>query len=186
MLRLVALILPLALDTFAVSAALGIAGVAGRRRLGLGLLFAGFEGGMPLVGLAVGAGVGRLVGGLADYVAIVALTGLGLYMLLADEEREEARLARFASSTGIALVAVGLTVSLDELAIGFALGLVRVPILPALILIAAQAFLVSQLGFSLGRSVGESVREGAERVAGAALIAIAGLLLLARFFSMPI
>lgn len=186
MIRLVALVLPLALDTFAVSAALGLAGFAARRRLGLSLLFAGFEGGMPIVGLAVGATVGRLVGGIADYAAIIALAALGVYMLLADEEKEEARLARFAGSTGLALIAVGLTVSLDELAIGFALGLARVPMVPALVLIAAQAFLVSQLGFGLGQRVGESVREASERLAGIALVGIAAVLLLARFIPLPI
>jgi putative Mn2+ efflux pump MntP len=72
-------------------------------------------------------------------------------------------------------------VSLDELAIWFALGLARVPIVPALVLIAAQAFVVSQVGFSLGHCIGDRVREGAERLAGVALIAIAGLLLLAKF-----
>ncbi|SRR5712692_1893899 len=186
MLRLIALVLPLALDTFAVSAALGIAGVSSRQRLRLGLLFAGFEGGMPLVGLALGAAVGSLIGGFADYVAIVALAALGLYILLADEEKEEARIGRFATSSGFAFVAVGLAVSLDELAIGFALGLARVPIVRALILIAVQAFVVSQVGFGLGRRVGETVREGAERLAGVTLIAIAGLLLLAKLGAVPI
>ncbi len=178
--RLFALVVPLALDTFAVSAALGIAGVSSQQRLRLGLLFAGFEGGMPLVGLAVGAAIGSLIGGFADYVAVVALAALGVYVLLADEEKEEARVAQFARSRGFALIAVGLSVSLDELAIGFALGLARVPIVPALILIAVQAFVISQVGFGLGRRIGESVREGAERLAGIALIGIAGLLLLAR------
>jgi len=183
--RLIALVLPLALDTFAVSAALGIAGVTSRQRLRLGLLFAAFEGGMPVVGLAIGAAIGSLIGGFADYVAVVALAGLGVYVLLGDEAKEEARVARFAKSTGLALIAVGLSVSLDELAIGFALGLARVPIVAALILITVQAFVVSQIGFGLGRRIGGSVREGAERLAGIALIAIAGLLLLARFGALP-
>ena len=132
------------------------------------------------VGLAVGAAIGDLIGGYADYVAVVALAGLGVYVLLADEAKEEARVARFASSSGLTLIAVGLSVSLDELAIGFALGLARVPIVPALILIVVQAFVVSQIGFGLGRRIGESVREGAERLAGVALIGIAILLLLSR------
>ncbi len=184
--RLFALVLPLALDTFAVSAALGIAGVNSRQRLRLGLLFAGFEGGMPLVGLVVGAAIGGVIGGFADYVAVVALAGLGVYLLLADEAKEEARVARFAQLSGLALIAVGLSVSLDELAIGFALGLARVPIVPALILIAVQAFVVSQIGFGLGRRIGESVREGAERLAGIALIAVAGLVLLSRLGLVPL
>jgi len=141
---------------------------------------------MPLVGLAIGAAVGVVIGGVADYVAIVALAGLGVYMLRADEEKEEERIERFANSTGVALVAVGLAVSLDELAIGFALGLTHVPVVAAVLLIAGQAFIVSQLGFALGRRVGESVREGAETLAGIALIAIAALLLVSKFVRLPI
>jgi putative Mn2+ efflux pump MntP len=84
-------------------------------------------------------------------------------------------------SSGVAVVALGLSVSLDELAIGFSLGLLSVPIVPAIVLIAAQAFVVSQVGFALGRRVGEATREGAERLAGAVLIVIAGALLVAKF-----
>jgi putative Mn2+ efflux pump MntP len=187
MFRLLALILPLALDTFAVSAAIGMAGIGSSRRLGLALLFAAFEGGMPLIGLSLGAMVSLAIGGVADYLAIVLLAGLGLYILFGgDEEKEEARVLRFATSNGIGLVGVGLTVSLDELAIGFALGLSRVPIFPALLLIAIQAFAVSQIGFALGRLVTETVREGSARAAGVVLIAIAGALLLAKFGSIPI
>jgi manganese efflux pump family protein len=69
-------------------------------------------------------------------------------------------------------------VSLDELAVGFTLGLLRVPVLPFLVAIGGQAFIASQLGFGLGRSVSERFREGAERLAGVALIAL-GLILLA-------
>ncbi|HZQ49576.1 MAG TPA: manganese efflux pump [Candidatus Dormibacteraeota bacterium] len=186
MLRLVAVVLPLALDTFAVSAALGMIGLPTRRRVQLSLLFAAFEGGMPMAGLAVGAALGTVLGSVADFVAIAALAGLGAYLLLGDEEREEARIARFASAGGGALIAVGISVSLDELAIGFALGLTGVPIVPALILIALQAFAASQLGFALGRRVGESVREGAERLAGVALLLLAAVLLLSRFVALPV
>jgi len=186
MLKLVAVILPLALDTFAVSAALGVAGVASRRRIRLGLVFAAFEAGMPLIGLAVGFLLGTFLGAAGDYVAVAALAGLGVYLLVAGGEQEELRIKRFAVATGPALIVVGLSVSLDELAIGFALGLTGVPVVPALVLIAVQAFVAAQLGFALGRRLGEAVREGAERLAGVALIVMAGVLLLARFASIPI
>ena len=72
---------------------------------------------------------------------------------------------------------LGLSISLDELAIGFGLGLLHLPTLAALGLIGrAQAFLVAQLGLRLERRVGETVREGAETLAGVGLIAI-GILL---------
>ncbi|HEY8674014.1 MAG TPA: manganese efflux pump [Candidatus Dormibacteraeota bacterium] len=136
MLLLLAAILPLGVDTFAASASLGIIGVTRRRRLLFSAVFACFEGGMPLIGLLFGAGLGERIGGVAEYVAIAALVGLGIFMLLGDEENEERRLRSLARATGPALVTTGILVSLDELAVGFALGLLGVPLAPALVAIA--------------------------------------------------
>jgi hypothetical protein len=55
-------VLPLGLDTFAVSAAIGVTGHDSGRRLRLSLLMAAFEAGIPLVGLALGAPLGHAVG----------------------------------------------------------------------------------------------------------------------------
>ena len=179
MARVVALVLPLSLDTFAIAAALGMTRITGVQRIRFGLLFAGFEGGMPVVGLLIGAGLGRVIGDWSEYVAIAALAGLGAYMLFARDDDDE-RVRALVRSRGVAVIGLGLSVSLDELAIGFSLGLLSVPIVPAIVLIAAQAFVVSQIGFALGGRVGEATREGAERLAGAVLIVIAGALLVAR------
>ncbi len=186
MVRLLALVLPLGLDTFAVAAALGMAGLDGRQRVRLGLLFALFEGGMPLVGLALGAAVGGVLGQVADFVAVAALIGVGAHMLLAGEEEEERRARRFLSTTGFGLVTLGLSISLDELAIGFAVGLAHVPIAAAVLLIALQAFVVSQLGFQIGRRISDRFREAAERLAGVVLIALALGLLIGKFVRVPI
>lgn len=186
MFRLLGLVLPLCLDTFAIAAALGMRGLTRRQRIQFGLLFTAFEGGMPLVGLLIGSVLGGVLGRVADYIAIAALVGLGVYMLVADDEKEEERVQRLVSTTGLAVIGLGLSISLDELAIGFTLGLVHVSVAAALILIALQAFLVSQLGFSLGRHVGERLREGAERLAGVILIALAAVLLVSKFVHLPI
>ena len=179
MARVIALVLPLGLDTFAIAAALGMTRLTVSQRVRFGLLFAAFEGGMPIIGLLVGAGLGRVIGGWAEYVAIAALAGLGFYMLFGPDKDDE-RVQKLAASTGIAMLVLGLSVSLDELAIGFGLGLLSVPIVPAIILIAAQAFIVSQVGFAIGDRIGEATREGAEKVAAAALILIAAALLVAK------
>jgi manganese efflux pump family protein len=177
--RTIALILPLCLDTFAIAAAIGMTRPTAAQRIRFSLLFAAFEGGMPVIGLLVGAGLGRAIGGWSEYVAIAALAGLGLYMLFGRDDDEE-RAQKLATSSGMAMIVLGLSVSLDELAIGFSLGLLNVPIVPAIILIAAQAFVVSQIGFALGGRVGDATREGAGRLAGAVLLAIGAALLLAK------
>lgn len=174
--KLLALVLPLGLDTFAVAAGLGALGVEPNRRVRLSILFAGFEAGMPLIGLALGAPLGHAIGRTADYVAIGVLVGFGLYTLLGPEEPAERLrdLSRVRSSGALLL---GLSISLDELAIGFTLGLLRLPAVVVIALIAGQAFLLTQLGLRLGHRLSERVRENAERVAGVALTGLGFALL---------
>ena len=178
-LKLVGLIVPLGLDTFAVAAALGIAGIDRQDRARVTLLFTVFEMGMPLVGFFGGALVGRTLGDVADYLAIAILIALGLYVLWPRrEEGEDERLTLLARTRGLAALGLGVSISLDELAIGFTLGLLRFNVLLVIVLIGMQTLIVTQLGLRLGRRLGERVREGAERLAGIAL-ALLGLVLLA-------
>lgn len=174
-----ALILPLALDTFAVSATLGMQGLSRGDRARITALFTTFEGGMPVVGVLAGASLGRVLGGWAAWIAVAVLAGAGLLMLLGGEGDED-RVRRLARSRGPIQLALGLSISLDELAIGFTLGLLRLPLWAACLAIALQAALVTQLGLRLGRRVGEGLRENAERVAGAALVFLAVLLAVLR------
>jgi putative Mn2+ efflux pump MntP len=133
--RLLAFVLPLGLDSFAVAAAIGAAGVAAgwRARLRISLIFMIFEAGMPRLG----------------------------------------------GAKGLTAIALGLSISLDELAIGFSLGLVRLPVVPVIVAIAVLALVVSQLGLALGHVVSERFREHAEQIAGIALIAL-GVYLIAQ------
>jgi putative Mn2+ efflux pump MntP len=181
--KLVALVLPLGLDTFGVAAALGLAGIGTPQRLRISALFTAFEAGMPLIGLAVGTPLGDAIGKTADYIAIGILLALGLYMLLAPEERDEQRVPRLAQVRGSAALLLGLSISLDELAIGFTLGLLRLPAGLVIALIALQAFVVAQLGLRLGSRLSERLREAAERVAGLALAGLGAALLVEKLLS---
>jgi manganese efflux pump family protein len=168
--RLIAFVIPLGLDTFAVSAALGLGGLSPRQRLRVSLVFAAFEGLTPAIGLILGGLLGHAIGDLADYLAGGLLIAYAAYVLLrTDESGEEADAGQLATTHGWALVLLGLSVSLDELAVGFTLGLSRVPVVPALVLIAAQAFIVSQLGIRLGARLSARFRHRTERTAGAVL-----------------
>ena len=171
-LTLAALIVPLGLDTFAVAAALGIAGLPPSDRLRVALLFTAFEAGMPVAGLVAGLGLGRLAGGYAEWLAVVVLLAVGAWMLV-SRDGDERRGSMLARTRGLAALGLGLSISTDELAIGFTLGLVGVPVPAAVVLIALQAFAASQLGFRLGARVGERVAGAAERIAGASLVVVA-------------
>jgi len=177
-LTLIALVVPLGLDTFAVSAALGMAGLSARDRTRVSLIFTAFEVGMPLVGFFAGNLAGRAVGNAADYLAIAILIGLGLFLLRPQADDEDTRLSLLARTRGLAVLGLGISISIDELAIGFTIGLLHFPVLVILVLIGIQTFVLTQFGIRLGQRIGERVREGAERLAGVALAAL-GLVLLA-------
>lgn len=181
MLRLLAFVLPLGVDSFAVAAALGAAGVTGvRDRLRVSLIFVAFEAGMPLVGVAAGGGLARAVGSVADYLAGAAVLALGIVMLVTGYDAENTRAERITGSHGLALIGLGLSISMDELAIGFSLGLLRLAVVPVVVAIAILALLVSQLGLALGARISERFTERAELAAAVALIALGIYLIVAR------
>jgi manganese efflux pump family protein len=184
MLRLLAFVLPLGLDSFAVAAALGAAGpIGGARRLRISAIFVAFEAGMPLIGLAAGSGLARVIGSVADYVAAAAVAGLGMFMLLHEGPAEEEKAVRLRNARGLAILAVGLSISLDEFAIGFSLGLVRLPVVSVVIAIAIVALVASQIGLALGSRLSERFRNRAEILAAIALILLGMYLLAERALS---
>ena len=168
-LKLLAFVLPLGLDSFAVAAAIGaVRATTAAERLRISLIFVIFEGGMPLIGLGLGSALARGIGPVANYAAAAAVIAVGAWMLLTGDEEERA--GRVLSSTGLALVALGLSISLDELAIGFSIGLARLPVAAVIVAIALQALVAAQLGLAVGARIGERWRERAGQVAGIALI----------------
>jgi manganese efflux pump family protein len=179
-LKLIALIVPLGLDTFAVAAALGITGLTRQDRVRVTVLFTAFEMGMPVVGFLLGAVAGNVAGTAADYLAIVILIGLGVYMLWPrrPEGDEATRVGLLARTRGVAAIGLGISISLDELAIGFTLGLLRFPVVLVIVLIGVQTLVITQAGLRLGSRIGEALRERAEQLAGVVLAAL-GVVLLA-------
>jgi putative Mn2+ efflux pump MntP len=181
-LTLIGLVVPLGLDTFAVAAALGMAGLNPRDRTRVSLIFTAFEAAMPLVGFFAGKLAGQAAGNAADYLAIAILIGLGLFMLRPQANDEETRLSLLARTRGLAVLGLGISISIDELAIGFTIGLLHFPVLVILVLIGIQTFVVTQLGIRLGQRIGERIREGAERLAGVVLAVLGAVLLAEKLF----
>jgi manganese efflux pump family protein len=109
--KLIGLVLPLGLDTLALALALGAAGLAPHRRLRLSFLFAGFEAGMPLIGIAIGAPLGRALGSVADYLAPGLVIALGVYLLGGgdDDARERDRLVSMTERGLLGSVALGVS-----------------------------------------------------------------------------
>jgi putative Mn2+ efflux pump MntP len=193
--RLVLFVLPLGLDTFALSTVLGVTPLAMRNRIRLALTFAAAEGLMPAVGLLLGVPLGNALGAWSGYLAGAMICGVGLWMWWKqrredDEDKDDAHdaqgeaalIARAATASGWGLVGLAISVSLDELAVGFSFGVLRIPLVPALVLIALQALVVSVVGQWVGSRLGHQLGERAERVAGPALCLLGLWFIVAQVF----
>jgi putative Mn2+ efflux pump MntP len=84
-----------------------------------------------------------------------------------------------AAVEGPRLFWTGFTISLDELAVGFSLGVLQVTLGLALAYIAVQALALTFLGLALGRRLGARLGSRAELVSGLVLLLL-GLGLLAQ------
>ena len=180
----VGLLVPLGLDTFALAAALGLAGLGGRDRLRITLVFTAFEAGMPILGLLIGRVAGSALGDLAGYGAVALLFGIGVWMVWPgrDEEDEERRVRLLASARGVAVLTLGVSISIDELTVGISAGLLGLSLLVVVIWVAVQAFIATQIGLRLGARLSEALRERADWIAGVALILLAIVLLVLQLF----
>ncbi len=170
----------LGLDTLAVSLGLGLSGLPRSRWARVGLTFALFEGLMPIVGLLIGQRLGTFFGEVAEYIAAAILIVIGALEIkeaFTDDDDEPNTLATTGEKQR-PLVLVGLSVSLDELAVGFALGVLHVPLGPALAYIAVQAFVLTFVGLAIGQRLGRRFGERAELAAGIVLTLLGVALLI--------
>ncbi len=173
--------LALGLDTLAVALGLGLGGLPRTRWLRVGLVFACCKGLMPIAGLLLGQGLGARLGAFATYAAagiLLVLGGLAIGEALRGDDDDGPARAALAEQPR-ALLLAGLAVSLDELAVGLALGVLHVPLGPALAYIALQAFVLTFIGLALGTRLGARLGGRAELVAGVTL-ALLGLAVLLR------
>src|SRR5215472_13184417 len=121
MLRTILIVLPLGLDTFALSTVLGVLPLARGQRLRIAALFALAEGLMPAIGLLLGLQLGHALGNAANYVAGALLIGIGGWIwwhshqerARDDDDDEAAKIMRVATGSTWSLLGLSLSISLD-------------------------------------------------------------------------
>ncbi|HLX55752.1 MAG TPA: manganese efflux pump [Ktedonobacteraceae bacterium] len=177
-------ILPLGLDTLGVSLSLGIksssisASAEKEKRpllpywLRSAILFSLAEMLMPVFGLVIGYAVSLIVSDVMHYIGAVLLIGVGAWELLEEgreylgKRKQQHKTISQSRSTissspeqfnwGRQLF-LALSISLDELAIGFSLGSITagkaISPITFCLLIGLQGFLLTLIGLSLGRTL---------------------------------
>ncbi|PSR22955.1 MAG: hypothetical protein C7B45_04865 [Sulfobacillus acidophilus] len=165
--KMLALIVSLGIDTLMVSISLGTAEPQRSTRIRLAVAFASAEALMPLIGIGLGHELGRVFGRWSSLAGAVALLGVGAWFVFWDRERESAE--KPVALTTWTIVVLALSISMDELAAGFSMGLLGIPIILTIILIGCEAFAFTLTGLVLGSWLKPFLGEWAEKVAGVVL-----------------
>jgi manganese efflux pump family protein len=171
--------LSVGLSNFAGAIGIGISGIDARTRLRVGVAFGLFEAVMPIVGLLLGQAVAGFFGHFARYAGGGILIVTGAYTIWQGRrvEAEEEAVPKSAPSLRTHhLLVTALALSIDNLAVGFALAIYRIPIVLAALTMGTVSVVLSLVGLELGSRLGARVEAWSEEISGGVLIAVGGAL----------
>jgi manganese efflux pump family protein len=176
MFALLLIALSLGLSNFAAAVGIGISGSDAGTRLRVGVIFGVFETAMPLLGLVLGQSLASALGDAAHWIAAVLLIAAGLY---AAWQSVRARRGRTGEPPAVPagqrpgrLLLTGAALSIDNLAVGFALGTYHVNLAAAAVIIGVVSVGLSLIGLELGGRIGRRTGEWGEMLGGLVLIGV--------------
>ena len=164
----------LSADCFAVAISASIS--AGEhstwRMLRTAFAFGFFQAVMPVLGWLAGRTIVDIISGYDHWIAFGLLAFIGGKMLWESFERKEEKSKNTDITRGLLLLTASLATSIDALAVGLSFAFVDVNILLASLTIGIIAFVVTMVGFPLGRKISKVAGKWAEIIGGIVLIGI--------------
>jgi putative Mn2+ efflux pump MntP len=164
----------LAMDALAVAIATGIAlgKVSGRQTFRLSWHFGFFQFLMPVVGWLAGLSVERYLSGYDHWLAFGLLGFIGVRMIHEAVQGSGGERAASDPTRGISLVLLSVATSVDALAVGLSLGVLRVRIWYPAVVIGVVAGTLTAIGMHLGAPLGNRLGRKMEIFGGLVLIGI--------------
>jgi manganese efflux pump family protein len=171
MVALLIVAVALGLNNFGAAIAIGVSGVDRRTDIKVATVFGLCDVVMPAAGMLIGAGLAGPLGSAARWAGAGTLFVTAAWGLL-----ETLRGGEDAPKVwhGWRLLVSGAALSLDDLAVGLALGTVRYPIALAVGLFGLMSFIMSMIGLKVGRKLGTAAGEHGEVAGAIVLIGISG------------
>ena len=161
------------LSNFAGAVGIGLSGINVRTRIRVGLAFGFFEALMPVLGLLLGEAVAGLFGQYGKYVGGAILILTGAYTIIQARMTSVEQKARMPRSVRMqSLIITALALSIDNLAVGFALAVYRINIVLAAATMGVISVALSLVGLELGSRLGSRIEEWSEELGGAVLILV--------------
>ncbi|WGX74926.1 manganese efflux pump MntP family protein [Paraclostridium bifermentans] len=177
----------LSMDAFAVSITKGmtIKNITIKLAFKIAFFFGLFQGGMPLIGWALGISFEGYIKAFDHWIALILLSFLGIKMIyesIKGEDEDEVALDIAQDNTQNNfidndiktkdLIVLSVATSIDALAVGVSFAFLNISIVPAVSAIAIITFIVCFIGVLIGKQIGPILKNYAEIIGGIILICI--------------
>jgi manganese efflux pump family protein len=161
------------LSNFAGAIGIGLSGINVRTRIRVGIAFGFFEALMPVLGLLLGEAVAGFFGHYGKYVGGAILILTGAYTIIQARMTAVEQKARMPRSLRLqSLLVTALALSIDNLAVGFALAVYQVDIVLAGLTFGVVSVVMSLAGLELGHHLGKRAEAWSEEIGGTVLILV--------------
>jgi putative Mn2+ efflux pump MntP len=135
----------------------------------IALLFGGFEATMSILGWILGIPFENIFSTLAPWIAFILISIIGIKMIYDSFSGHENDNTNFSLRETIILA---FTISVDSLLVGLSLALLNNPILEPALIIGSTTFILSFIGFYIGKRLGYLFGKEIEILGGVILILI--------------
>jgi manganese efflux pump family protein len=170
MVALIIVAIALGLNNFGAAIAIGVSGVDRRTELKVATVFGLCDVVMPATGMLIGTRLAGPLGSAARWAGAGILFATAVWGLIealrGDDDAPQVW-------HGWRLLVSGAALSLDDLAVGLALGAVSVPIAVAVTVFGIASAVMSITGLELGAKLGTAAGDHGEVVAGIVLLFVA-------------
>ena len=163
----------LGLNNFGAAIAIGVSGVNRRTELKVATVFGLCDVVMPAAGMLIGTGLAGSLGSAAHWAGAGILCATAVWGLIEGPARGRRHPKIWHRWR---LLVSGAALSLDDLAVGLALGTVRYPVAAAVTLFGLLSFIMSIIGLQLGGKLGRATGEHGEVVGAIMLLGLSGLM----------
>ncbi len=173
----------LAMDAFAVSLAAGTSRHSNntRSRLRLSFHFGLFQAFMPVLGWLAGSSIDYLISNIDHWIAALLLAFVGGKMIR-EGFSEDPMAFPDDPSRGKNLVMLSVATSIDALAVGLSLAMLKVHIIAPAVIIGVVTFSLSLVGLLVGNYLGNKFGKVTQVLGGVILIGIGLRVLLTHLF----
>jgi putative Mn2+ efflux pump MntP len=163
----------LGLNNFGAAIAIGVSGVNRRTELKVATVFGLCDVVMPATGMLIGTRLAGPLGSAARWAGAGILCATAIWGLIEALRGDDDTPKIW---HGWRLLVSGAALSLDDLAVGLALGTVRYPIVLAVTLFGLLSFIMSIIGLQLGAKLGKATGEHGEVVGAIMLLGLSGVM----------